>query len=88
LAAWERAGAGGSEKDSAASWAAVLVLGAEPGGRERAARPGRGVQVSGGGAGGGGLGGPLLGLAQVGDGFGERGQPTDQQQPCPDRVVG
>ena len=40
-------------------------------------RPG-GAQVPGGAEGGGGLGGALLGLAEFGDGFGERGQPDDQ----------
>jgi hypothetical protein len=38
-----------------------------------------GVQVRGGGAGGGGLVGALLGKAEVGDGFGECGQPDDEQ---------
>ena len=40
-------------------------------------RAGGGVQAFGGGAGGGGLGGVLLGLAQLGDRLGERGQPGD-----------
>jgi hypothetical protein len=37
-----------------------------------------GVQLFGGGAGCGGLGGVLLGVAEFGDGFGERGQPGDE----------
>jgi hypothetical protein len=44
----------------------------------RRGRAGGGVQAFGGGAGGGGLGGALLGFAQAGDGFGERGQPGDE----------
>jgi len=44
----------------------------------RRCRAGGGVQLFGGGAGGGGLGGVLLGLAESGDGFGERGQPGDE----------
>ena len=46
------------------------------------------MQVPGCGAGAGGLGGPLLDVAQLGDGLGERGQPDDQHQPCPGRVTG
>jgi len=46
----------------------------------RPGRAARGVQVPGGGAGRGGLGGPLLDLAQLGDGLGERGQPGDQHE--------
>jgi len=37
-----------------------------------------GVQLLGGDAGRGGLGGVLLGVAELGDGFGERGQPGDE----------
>jgi hypothetical protein len=39
---------------------------------------GGGVQAFGGGAGGDGLGGVLLGFAEFGDGFGECGQPGDE----------
>src|ERR1700677_2650401 len=44
-----------------------------------------GADVPGGGAGGGGLGCVLLGVAEHGDGFGERGQPDDEQErgECP-----
>jgi hypothetical protein len=44
----------------------------------RRGRAGGGVEAFGGGAGCGGLGGALLGFAQAGDGFGERGQPGDE----------
>ena len=47
-------------------------------GRGGQRRPGGCVQAFGGGEGGSGLDGALLGLAQSGDGFGERGQPGDQ----------
>jgi hypothetical protein len=44
--------------------------------------------MPGAGAGGGSLGGSLLSVAEVGDGFGERGEPGDEQDRGESRVVG
>jgi hypothetical protein len=51
-------------------------------------QPGGGLQVPGAGAGGGGLGGALLGVAEMGDRFGKRGEAGDEQDRGEGRVAG
>jgi hypothetical protein len=69
--AWPGEGLRGELRGSAGALGGALLL-------RRRCRAGGGVQAFGGGAGSGGLGGVPLGVAEFGDGFGERGQPGDQ----------